>query len=94
MRFISHRKVDQYCEGDTSCGEGESVLQRTIRTLEGCEAVLCSKIGYEPWEMLENAGITPNGEHAMEDIEAAVMAVYNEMATAGKLDEVKQRATA
>jgi nitrogen fixation protein NifB len=94
VRFISHRKVDQYCEGDTSCGDGESVLQRTIRTLEGCEAVLCSKIGYEPWEMLENAGITPNGEHAMEDIEAAVMLVYNEMAKAGKLDEVKQRATA
>lgn len=94
VRFISHRKVDQYCEGDTSCGDGESVLQRTIRTLEGCEAVLCSKIGYEPWEMLENAGITPNGEHAMEEIEAAVMLVYNEMAKAGKLDEVKQRATA
>ena len=94
VRFISHRKVDQYCEGDVSCGDGESVLQRTIRTLEGCEAVLCSKIGYEPWEMLENAGITPNGEHAMEDIEEAVMLVYNEMAKAGKLDEVKQRATA
>ena len=56
--------------------------------------MLCSKIGYEPWEMLENAGITPNGEHAMEDIEEAVMLVYNEMANAGKLDEVKQRATA
>jgi nitrogen fixation protein NifB len=94
VRFISHRKTDQYCGGDTSCGEGESVLQQTVRALEGCEAVLCSKIGYEPWEMLENAGITPNGEHAMEDIEAAVMLVYNEMATAGKLDDVKQRATA
>ena len=94
VRFISHRKADQYCGGDTSCGDGESVLQQTVRALEGCEAVLCSKIGYEPWEMLENAGITPNGEHAMEEIEAAVMLVYNEMATAGKLDEVKQRATA
>ena len=94
VRFISHRKVDQYCEGDTSCGDGESVLQRTIHTLEGCEAVLCSKIGYEPWEMLETAGIMPNGEHAMEGIEAAVMLVYNEMVKAGKLDEVKQRATA
>lgn len=94
VRFISHRKVDQYCEGDTSCGDGESVLQRTIHTLEGCEAVLCSKIGYEPWEMLETAGIMPNGEHAMEEIEAAVMLVYNEMVKAGKLDEVKQRATA
>ena len=94
VRFISHRKVDQYCEGDTSCGDGESVLARTIRTLEGCEAVLCSKIGFEPWDILEKAGITPNGEHAMEAIEEAVMLVYNEMAVAGKLDDALQRATA
>ncbi len=46
--------------------------------------------------MLEQAGIIPNGEHAMEPIEEAVMAVYKEMAKAGKLDEIKpeQRATA
>ena len=91
VRFISHRKADQYCGGDTSCGDGESVLQVTVRALAGCEAVLCSKVGYEPWEMLENAGIMPNGEHAMEFIEEAVMAVYKEMAAAGKLDD-KQKA--
>jgi nitrogen fixation protein NifB len=96
VRFMSHRKTDLYCSGDDTCGDGESVLQRTIRALEGCETVLCSKIGYEPWEMLEQAGIMPNGEHAMEPIEDAVMAVYKEMAAAGKLDEAKseQRATA
>jgi nitrogen fixation protein NifB len=46
--------------------------------------------------MLEQAGIAPNGEHAMEPIEDAVMAVYKEMAAAGKLDEDKtqERATA
>jgi len=96
VRFISHRKTDQYCSGDSSCGDAETALQRTIRSLEGCEAVLCSKVGYEPWEMLEQAGIAPNGEHAMEPIEQAVMAVYKEMAAAGKLDDVNeaQRATA
>ena len=96
VRFMSHRKTDLYCSGDDTCGDGESVLQRTIRALEGCEAVLCSKIGYEPWDMLEQAGIAPNGEHAMEPIEDAVMAVYKEMAAAGKLDEAKTdcRATA
>jgi len=87
VRFISHRKTDLYCEGNSSCGDGESVLAQTIRTLEGCEAVLCSKIGYEPWGMLEEAGIIPNGEHAMEDIEEAVMAVYQEMIENGNLDE-------
>ncbi|MBD9357936.1 nitrogenase cofactor biosynthesis protein NifB [Methylomonas albis] len=96
VRFMSHRKTDLYCGGDDTCGEGESVLQQTIRSLAGCEAVLCSKIGYEPWDLLEKAGIVPNGEHAMEPIEEAVMAVYKEMAAAGKLDEAvaEERATA
>jgi nitrogen fixation protein NifB len=96
VRFISHRKTDLYCSGDSSCGDAETALQKTIRALEGCEAVLCSKVGYEPWEMLETAGIAPNGEHAMEPIEQAVMAVYKEMAAAGKLDDSgeEQRASA
>ncbi len=86
VRFIGHRKVDQYCIGNDSCGEKESALSGSIRALKGCEAVLCSKIGYEPWSELEAAGIQPNGEHAMEPIEEAVMAVYQEMISAGRLD--------
>ncbi|GAB1260451.1 nitrogenase cofactor biosynthesis protein NifB [Aurantivibrio plasticivorans] len=86
VRFISHRKVDQYCIGGDTCGEKESALDGSIRALKGCEAVLCSKIGYEPWSLLEDAGIVPNGEHAMEPIEEAVLAVYKEMIAAGKLE--------
>ena len=85
VRFIGHRKVDLYCSGGDTCGDAETALQKTIRALSGCEAVLCSKIGYEPWGMLEEAGITPNGEHAMEPIEEAVAAVYREMAEQGAL---------
>jgi nitrogen fixation protein NifB len=87
VRFIGHRKVDLYCSGGDTCGDAETALQKTIRTLEGCEAVLCSKIGYEPWGMLEEAGITPNGEHPMEPIEEAVAAVYREMAEDGSLEQ-------
>lgn len=89
VRFISHRKVDQYCIGNDACGEKESALSGSIRALKGCEAVLCAKIGYEPWEQLEQAGVMPNGEHAMEPIEEAVLALYKEMIAAGKLDEVR-----
>lgn len=85
VRFIGHRKVDQYCVGNDSCGEKESALSGSIRALKGCEVVLCSKIGFEPWGELENAGIQPNGEHAMEAIEEAILAVYQEMASQGKL---------
>jgi nitrogen fixation protein NifB len=86
VRFIGHRKTIPYCEGGDTCGDGESALDRTIRELAGCEAVLCSKVGYEPWGPLEAAGIQPNGEHAMEPIEEAILKVYEEMRAAGKLD--------
>jgi nitrogen fixation protein NifB len=95
VRFISHRKTVPYCEGGDTCGDGETALDKTIRELAGCEAVLCSKVGYEPWGPLEAAGIQPNGEHAMEAIEDAVAAVYEEMRVAGKLDaraEIRQKA--
>ena len=82
VRFISHRKVDQYCIGNDTCGEKESALEGSIRALKGCEAVLCSKIGFEPWGMLEEAGIQPNGEHAMEPIEEAVLEMYKEILAA------------
>jgi nitrogen fixation protein NifB len=94
VRFVSHRKTVPYCEGGDTCGDGESALDKTIRELAGCEAVLCSKVGYEPWGPLEAAGIQPNGEHAMEAIEDAVAAVYEEMRVAGKLDaraEIRQK---
>ena len=84
-RFIGHRKTEQYCVGDDTCGDAKTSLQKTIRVLEGCEAVLCSKIGLEPWDQLEAAGIVPNGEHAMEPIEEAVMALYRELFETGAL---------
>ncbi len=98
VRFIGHRKVELYCSGGDTCGDAESTLQKTIDSLHGCEVVLCSKIGYEPWEMLEDAGIQPNGEHAMEPIEEAVAAVYREMLQQGQLrrsdDDLRLRAGA
>ena len=97
VRFIGPRKVDQYCIGSSECDDGESKLSMNIRTLEGCEAVLCAKIGLEPWGQLEEAGIEPNGEHAYEPIEEAIAAVYLEMVEAGKADievETTQKATA
>ncbi len=79
--------MDLYCSGGDTRGEADTALAKTIRTLAGCEAVLCSQIGYEPWGLLEAAGIAPNGEHALEPIEDAIAAVYREMAKDGRLDK-------
>ncbi|MEF8700397.1 MAG: nitrogenase cofactor biosynthesis protein NifB [Candidatus Accumulibacter sp. UW20] len=84
-RLIGHRKAQSYCAGDETCGDAEAVLAATIAALADCEVVLCSRIGYEPWGQLEAAGIQPNGEHALQPIEEAVLAVWNEMLAAGKL---------
>ncbi|WP_295885165.1 nitrogenase cofactor biosynthesis protein NifB [uncultured Thiohalocapsa sp.] len=86
VRFLAARKVDLYCAGGDTCGEAEDALGKTIRTLEGVTGVLCSKIGIEPWDRLEAAGLVPNGEHAMEPIEDAVAAVYRELLAEGRLD--------
>lgn len=94
VRLIGHRKTDLYCGGDETCGEGESTLEKTIKALSGCEVVLCAKVGFEPWGMLEAAGIAPNGEHAMEPIDEAVLAVWQEMAVAGKLSAKRDAASA
>ncbi|WP_317933264.1 nitrogenase cofactor biosynthesis protein NifB [Halioxenophilus sp. WMMB6] len=94
VRFISHRKVDQYCIGNSECGEKESALEGSIRALQGCEVVLCSKIGFEPWGMLEDAGIAPNGEHAMETIDDAIREVYQEMIDNGALEELVEEEAA
>jgi nitrogen fixation protein NifB len=84
-RLVGHRKAQSYCAGDETCGDAEAVLEKTIAALADCEVVLCSRIGYEPWGQLEAAGIQPNGEHALQPIEEAVIAVWNEMLAAGKL---------
>lgn len=86
VRFLGSRKAAQYCGGEADCGEAENTLARTIAVLADCEVVLCSRIGIEPWGKLESAGIQPNGEHAMEVIEDAAMAVWQGMLKAGKLN--------
>lgn len=72
--FVGHRKVeDAYCQG----GFGEdATLDSVIKTLEGVDAVLCSKIGDCPKKDLKDAGITVTDEFAFDYIEAAISSFY------------------
>lgn len=55
-KFVGHRKIDQYCQ----TGYGESAtLEGIISAIQDCKAVLASKIGDCPEEMLLKAGIQP-----------------------------------
>jgi nitrogen fixation protein NifB len=85
VRLLGRRQVDPYCAGPAACGTEESRLERLLQALQGCDVLLCARIGIEPWNRLEAAGIQPNSEHALETIETAVMAVYQEWQAAGRL---------
>ncbi|MDD4867740.1 MAG: nitrogenase cofactor biosynthesis protein NifB, partial [Mycobacterium sp.] len=56
-KLVQTRSVERFCNGPSECGEEESVLQKTVRMLGDCQAVLCSKIGPEPRDVLADAGI-------------------------------------
>ncbi|WP_114418405.1 nitrogenase cofactor biosynthesis protein NifB [Marinospirillum perlucidum] len=87
VRFVNHRTLPRpYCEGGDTCGEdAESLMAIVIRELQDCEVLLASRVGFEPWSALEEAGIQPNGEHALEGIEEAILAVYQKMQAEGQL---------
>jgi nitrogen fixation protein NifB len=76
---VAVRTVPQYCHGPQSCTEltNQSRFQAIQDIISDCCAVLCSQIGYEPWQQLEQAGIQPNNDYALMPIEEAVTDYYN-----------------
>ena len=89
IEYVETRPVDRYCHGSETCAEDEADeadeadgiavprLARSIAALSGCDAVLCARIGYEPWQALRRAGIEPNTEFALDAIDASLRAYWN-----------------
>lgn len=86
VRLVERRRTDRYCSGPTTCGDAAPALAGAIQALRDCAVLLCARIGFEPWRPLEEAGIQPNSEHAMEPIGEALVAVYREWRDSGRLD--------
>ena len=73
IRFIGHRRVEQYCQG----GLGEdATLDGVLAALAGIACVLVAKIGDCPRESLAAAGIEASQEHAYDWIESGIAAWY------------------
>ncbi len=80
-RFVSHRKVDQYCHG----GEGEDTnLDQIVQSLSDCKAVLVSRIGDCPQKKLRQAGIEV--VEAYDVIETVALKFYQTWLTNEQLD--------
>ncbi|MBF0144684.1 MAG: nitrogenase cofactor biosynthesis protein NifB [Magnetococcales bacterium] len=72
VRQVGMVETDRYCHGDDACGDNDSLLERALRALEGCDAVLCERIGFSPWQALETAGIQPVNRYAGIEITLAL----------------------
>ncbi len=84
IRLVERRQIDRYCQGPTTCGDTGSALNGAIAALQDCAVLLCARIGFEPWRPLEDAGIQPNSEHAMEPIIEALPLIYREWRDSGR----------
>jgi nitrogen fixation protein NifB len=56
-RFVQVRSIDRYCTGPSDCGDGDTTIDRTVRLLSDCAAVICAEMGHRPRQALEAAGI-------------------------------------
>lgn len=77
-KLLERRDIDRYCNGPTTCGDTDAALEGAIAALHDCTVLLCARIGFKPWRVLEDAGIAPNSERAGEAIMDALLTVGNE----------------
>ncbi|MBO9998009.1 MAG: nitrogenase cofactor biosynthesis protein NifB [Cyanobacteria bacterium SID2] len=74
IRFVGHRKIDRYRQSGYSEAATESGV---VRALDGCRAVLASKIGPCSRDALEQAGI--EAVETTGEIEVAVANYYDQV---------------
>lgn len=74
VRFVGHRKVENYCQG--GWGDDDVLEDKVIPILTGIDAVFVAKIGGCPKKDLAAAGIAAVDSYPFEYIETAVAAWY------------------
>lgn len=80
---LPDREVAQYCQGAEACDDAEDLqqqrMEQLINALQGCDQVLCSRIGMGPWQALEQRHIYPSTDYAMHGIEDALQAEWQKL---------------
>ena len=79
-RPVGRREVPAYCAGPADCDDEDGRVERTLAALSGCAAVLCARIGREPRQCLEAAGIRPITDQAWQLLDEALAAVGRTLA--------------
>jgi nitrogenase cofactor biosynthesis protein NifB len=57
IKFLEKRNVNKYCAGPAECDDHDDKIQKIIKTIQDCDAVLAMRAGTEPIKKLEANGI-------------------------------------
>ena len=57
IRLFEKRPVNKYCGGEEVCDPEDAKIEKLIKTIEDCDAVLVLRIGHTPLKALEEKGI-------------------------------------
>ena len=57
IRYLEKRDIDKYCNGSDECFSEEGKIDKLIKIISDCDAVLALRAGMEPTKKLEAEGI-------------------------------------
>lgn len=91
QHYIGERRIKRYCAGSDSCSDPDdshseghnSSLSHAVKALHGVDLLLCSRIGLEPRQALEAAGIQldiDHAYHALTDLLPTLFSQYKQLA--------------
>jgi len=86
ISFIEKRQVIRYCSGPDNCEDEENKVSRIIKAVNGCDAVLALRIGYNPSKILEAKGI--KSVQTCDSIDESIRYAVNELEKSNALDAV------
>jgi nitrogen fixation protein NifB len=86
VRFIGHRKVENYCQG--GWGDDDVLEDKVIPILSGIEVVFVSKIGSCPKKDLAAAGILAIDQYPFEYIETAIADWYSAQSATKAMESI------
>ncbi|ACS84324.1 nitrogenase cofactor biosynthesis protein NifB [Musicola paradisiaca] len=68
--LVNERFTPKYCHGSDDCApaDGDDRMAEMLALLSDVKAVFCARIGYAPWQKLEQHGIQPCVEGAWQSV--------------------------
>ncbi|OGH03512.1 MAG: nitrogenase cofactor biosynthesis protein NifB [Candidatus Lambdaproteobacteria bacterium RIFOXYD1_FULL_56_27] len=81
------RPQASYCTGDDTCGDKETLLQKTLELLCDTQALVCLKVGFPIYKKLEAAGILPVVDQSSKPLVEAVKAAAEQVLARAGLEQ-------